>query len=412
MAFYIEGGVPLCGEVVAQGAKNAVLPMLCATLLCHEPVTLCGVPRIGDVSVLLECLSSLGVSVVWEGKNRVRLCAEAVSPPTAALYKAGELRASAYLLGASLSRFGEGTVPEPGGCAFGSRPLDYHAAGFRALGMRWESALGAIRVERENPAPAFFALPYPSVGATVNFILAALGVAGKSTLYGFAREGHVMDFINFLRTLGARITAEGSALHIEGGVPLHGGEYSILPDAIEAGTYLIAAAATGGEVSVKRSSDGELSPLLLAFGKMQIPFTLSGDTVTVLRGNRIRSTEIIAAPYPAFPTDLHPPMAALMSKGEGGSICDLVWHERFSYVGELQKMGLRAVLSPRTVSVTHSRLHGAEVVVPDLRGGAALVIAALMAEGRSTLTGEEKLLRGYEGISEKLCSLGAHITTL
>ncbi len=412
MAFLIEGGRPLCGKVTAQGAKNAVLPMLCATLLCREPIRLCGVPRIGDVTALLDSLSALGVAVRWEGEGCVTLCAEQAVPPTAALRKAGELRASAYLLGAALSRFGEGTIPLPGGCAFGNRPLDYHASGFRALGALWEQGDGGIRVAWEAPRPAFFALPYPSVGATVNFILAALGVAGESTLYGFAREGHVMDFINFLRTLGACIVAEGNALHIEGGRALHGGEYSVLPDAIEAGTYLIAAAATGGEVTVEKGSFGELSPLLLAFGKMQIPFALSGESITVYPRKKMRGTEIIAAPYPAFPTDLHPPMAVLLSATEGGSICDLVWSERFSYVEQLRKMGLRATRSPRTVSVTYSRLHGAEVNAPDLRGGAALVIAALMAEGSTTLTGEERLLRGYEGMPEKLRSLGASIVTL
>lgn len=412
MAFLIEGRRPLCGKVVAQGAKNAVLPMLCATLLCREPITLHGVPCIGDVTALLDCLVALGVSVTYGEEGCVTLCAEDACPPTDALHKVSELRASAYLLGAALARFGEGAIPMPGGCAFGTRPLDYHAAGFRALGALWEQTDSAIRVAWQDPRPTFFALPYPSVGATVNFILAALGVAGESTLYGFAREGHVMDFINFLRTLGAKIVAEGNALHIEGGGVLHGGEYSVLPDAIEAGTYLIAAAATGGKVTVEKSNYGELSPLLLAFGKMQIPFTLSGGSVTVYPAQKMRGTEIIAAPYPAFPTDLHPPLAVLLSATEGGSICDLVWQERFSYVTELQKMGLCAVRTSRTVSVSYSHLFGAEVVCPDLRGGAALVIAALMGEGKTTLRGEEKLLRGYEGMPEKLRSLGADIVTL
>ncbi len=409
MAFLISGGKPLYGTVRAQGAKNAALPMLFATLLCRAPVTLYGVPDIGDVRVALSILSALGVTVERE-VGTLTLCAEGAHPPTHALARAEKIRASSYLLGASVSRFGEGSIPYPGGCSFGVRPLDYHRAGFCALGIDWEEEEKGITVRHKAPRAAHFALPYPSVGATVNFILAALGVAGKSTLLGYAREHHVLDFISFLRQMGAKIYTEGDLLHIEGGAMLSGGSYTVTPDAIEAGTYLIMAAATGGEVTVERVRYGELSSLLLAFGKMNIPFRFCGDTVTVYPVKRIIGTTVTAAPYPGFPTDLHPQTAVLLTRAEGGgAISDLVWEERFSYADEIRKMGALVYRSQNTLRIQKGALTGASVTAPDLRGGAALVTAALMAEGESEIAGEEVVLRGYESLPEKLFSLGADI---
>jgi len=410
MAFLISGGKPLYGTVRAQGAKNAALPMLFASLLCDAPVTLYGVPNIGDVRVALSMLEALGVKISSETDGALTLDTKEATPPDFALKGGEKIRASAYLLGASVSRFGEVRIKHPGGCAFGVRPLDYHRAGFQALGISWNEDERGISVRREDGRGAQFSLPYPSVGATVNFILAALGVKGESTLFGCAREHHVLDFISFLQKMGAKIHTEGELLRVEGGKRLSGGSYTVTPDAVEAGTYLIAAAATGGTVTVERVRYGELSPLLLAFGKMNIPFRFLGDSVTVYRPSRMLGTSVIAAPYPGFPTDLHPQMSVLLTRAEGGgSVSDLVWEERFSYVHALERMGFSAYLSPHTVRVFPCALRGSEVKAPDLRGGAALITAALIAEGKSTVTGEELVLRGYEMLPEKLFSLGADI---
>ena len=410
MAFLISGGKPLSGSIKAQGAKNAALPMLFATLLCRAPVVLYGVPDIGDVRVALSLLSSLGAKIERGENGALTVDTLAVVPPTATLADAEKIRASSYLLGAAVTRFGEGGIPYPGGCAFGVRPLDYHRAGFKALGISWREDPKGIWVQRESGNGATFRLPYPSVGATVNFILAALGVEEESTLYGFAREHHVLDFIAFLCKMGARIGIKGEALHIAGGRALTGGSYTVASDAVEAGTYLIAAAATGGEVAVEGVRYGELSPLLLAFRKMNVPFRIFGNAITVLPPQRICTTSVIAAPYPGFPTDLHPLMTVLLSCAEGGGrISDLVWDERFSYLGELEKMGLQLQRFSHGVRVFESELHSATVRSTDLRGGAALVTAALIAEGESVILNEEVILRGYEAMPYKLFTLGANI---
>ena len=409
MAFLISGGKPLYGNIRAQGAKNAALPMLFATLLCHEPVTLYGVPDIGDVRVALSLLEGLGVVISRDADGSLTLDASDARLWENPLDEVKDIRASSYLLGAAVTRFGEIRIPHPGGCSFGVRPLDYHRAGFAALGISWEEDEIGISVKREAEHAARFVLPYPSVGATVNFILAALGTEGESSLLGYAREHHVLDFIAFLREMGAKIYAEGDLLRMEGG-KLRGGSYTVTPDALEAGTYLIAAAATGGSITVERVRYGELSSLLLAFGKMNIPFRFSGDSVTVYRSGRILGTSVTAAPYPCFPTDLHPLMSVLLTcSAEGGTVSDLVWEERFSYVEELKRMGASARLSPHTVHILGGKLKGAMVKAPDLRGGAALVTAALIAEGESRIEGEELIMRGYEMMPAKLFSLGADI---
>lgn len=410
MSFFVYGGRVLRGEIVAQGAKNAALPILFATLLAKEPVTLYGVPRIGDIQSALSILREMGVTVVEEKGGGITLLSDKASPPTAVLEMVTRIRASAYLLGASLARFGTGSIAYPGGCAFGNRPLDYHKEGLSRLGALWEEDESGVRVRWEKRRTASYVLPYPSVGATVNYILAALGVEGESTLGGYAKEHHVFDFIAFLRKMGAEIYADGELLHIKGG-GLSGGEYTVCPDAMEAGTYLIAAAVTGGEVTVRRVRYAELSPLLLAFGEMNIPFRFCGDAVTVYPSQSMHGIHITASPYPGFPTDLHPPMTVLLSRARGGgSLCDLVWQDRFSYVDELRKMGASLLRSEHAVRIFEGELRGASVKAPDLRGGAALLLAALVAEGKSRIEGADIVARGYEDIAKKLFSLGAQIT--
>lgn len=413
MAFLVRGGTPLYGEIEAQGAKNAVLPMLFATLLTRDPVTLYGVPQIGDVASALAVLRALGAVVEETCDGGITICTADAKPPSAALTEARRTRASSYLLGAALARFGEGSIPPPGGCSLGERPLDYHRAAFRSLGATWTEEGDEIRVASGGMKGTHFALPYPSVGATVNFILAALGAEGESTLYSFARERHVLDFILFLNHLGADIAPVGECLHIRGGKPLGGGSYRVTPDVIEAGSYLIAGALTKGEVTVRRVRYAELSPLLFTFGRMNVPFRFCGDAVTVFPPTGMVGTRVTASPYPGFPTDLHPPMTVLLSAAEGGgTVCDLVFEDRFRYVEELKKMGLVAFRSSFTLRVFQGKLRGAAVRAPDLRGGAALMLAALAAEGESRIEGEECIERGYERLTEKLFSLGAAVSRI
>lgn len=410
MSFRVRGGLPLYGRVTLAGAKNAALPILFASLLCREPVTLHRVPDIGDIRVAVSILKTLGVRAEWV-KDGLLLDARGARPPTFALREAGAIRASSYLLGASLAAFGEGSIPLPGGCDLGERPLDLHERAFRVLGGRVERGAGEIRVCGRNLRAAVYCLPFPSVGATVNFLLAALGAEGESKLYGYAAEPHVMSMVDFLRQMGADIKVCADCLVLSGG-PLHGGAYTVISDAMEGGTYLLAAAMAGGDVTVGSLLPGELSALCLALSDMGIDIKEKEGSIRVRSdgASRYRGTSVVAAPYPAFPTDLHPPFAALLCGVCGeGSVTDTVWRDRFLYAEELKKMGARVRREGNRLITYGTRLTGCALRAPDLRGGAALLVAALSAKGESVIHGTKVIKRGYEDVVQKLCALGASV---
>lgn len=408
MSFLVKGGMPLYGSVSLQGAKNAALPILFATLLCKEPVILRRVPHIGDVEVALSLLKAMGVKVT-SVKDGLLIDSRGASPPNAAMRDAGRIRASSYLLGASLSAFGEGDITLPGGCDLGERPLDLHERALAALGGVTVKGRDSLGVRSSRLMATAFRLPFPSVGATVNFLLAALGAEGESRLYGYAAEPHVMDLVGFLRQMGADIRANGDCLRIRGGT-LHGGSYTVISDAMEGGTYLLAAAVAGGDVTVSSLLKGELSALRLAFMRMGIETKEKEGSIRILSSgaSHYKAIDLTAAPYPAFPTDLHPPFAALLCASHGeGSVTDTVWRDRFQYVDEMRKMGACITRAGNRIETRGGRLRGNRVRATDLRGGAALLVAALGAEGDSVIENTDVIKRGYADVVEKLRSLGA-----
>ncbi|MBO5653768.1 MAG: UDP-N-acetylglucosamine 1-carboxyvinyltransferase [Clostridia bacterium] len=411
MSFLVTGGSPLCGSVALHGAKNAALPILFASLLCHEPLLLRHVPDIGDVTVTLRLLGELGC-VVTSTAEGLSLDPRGAKAPSIPMREAEKIRASSYLLGASLARFGEGVIPLPGGCALGVRPLNLHRFVFEGLGATVEEGEGQMRVTAKKLRPACIRLPFPSVGATVNFLLTAMGAEGESRLYGYAAEPHVMDTVGFLNAMGGCVTIKGECLTVVGGRPLHGGDYTVISDAMEAGTYLLAAASAGGDVTVFPLLSGELSSLTAPLSRMGFEVNEKEGSLRLRsRGaSRYKATDLVAAPYPAFPSDLHPPFAALLCGGRGrGSITDTVWRERFLYTEELKKMGARITRQENRISILGAPLHGAEMWAPDLRGGAALLVAALGATGSSLIHGEQIIQRGYEKVAQTLRTLGASV---
>ena len=409
MAYRIKGGMPLYGTLCAQGSKNAALPILFATLLTEETVALSGVPDIGDVRAALSLLKSMGAQV--EKKEGVLfISSKNIHIPSPDAPEIGAMRASSYLLGVGLSRFGEICISYPGGCNLGERPLNLHRDALALLGAQWAEDAGLIHVAAHTLRGCRLMLSYPSVGATVNLLLAALSAEGETELFGYAKERHVQCFVRFLRAMGADIRLTPQKITVKGKIPLHGCSFRIDPDEVEGATYLLACAAVGGAVTVTQMDTKSLFPLFAAFEHMGVAYEKRDGDVTVWGTRPLHGASVTAAPYPAFATDLHPPMAVLLAlTEEGGKITDRVWRDRFAYVEELRKMGFIAKRKGNALQVLPSRLHGASVRATDLRGGAALVLAALAAEGETVIGSTEYIERGYESFVSKLSSLGASI---
>lgn len=411
IAYRIVGGKRLNGVVNVSGSKNAALPILFATMLIKEPVTLFGVPDIGDVRKTLTLLQKMGASVEKNG-NSLTLCAKGLSPPSAKEKEIGELRASSYLLGAGLSRFGEIHMAYPGGCNLGARPLDIHRQAFTALGASWEENRETLFVKGKRLVGREIRLPYPSVGATVNTLLCALGAEGETVIHGIAKEPHVTSFICFLREAGADITFFEGGIRVKGKAALHGCRFTVIPDEIEAATFLIGGALLDSQITVRGVLLPHLAPLLSLFECMHIDYSCQKESVTVYP-SEARGTDVVCAPHPAFPTDLQPLAALLLGKTrEGGCVTDLVWRERFAYVRELQKMGFLAKEREGGICVYPARLFGARLFATDLRAGAALTLAALSAEGESLVENTAVIERGYERFLEKWKMLGASVEHL
>lgn len=407
MAYRITGGSPIGGKIRVSGSKNAVLPILFACLLIKEDVTLLGVPHIGDVYTTLLLLRSMGASVLWDGERLTVNCREVCLPhPDAPEICA--LRASSYLLGAGLSRFGEMRMAPPGGCNFGIRPLNLHKDAFLSLGALWEDAGGEITVQAKEMRGADIVLPYPSVGATVNAVLAALGAKGESRIHGYAGEPHVRCFLRFLRASGALLHVGANTVTVCGKVPLHGTCFTVCPDDVEAATFLIGGALLRARLTVDGVDTAALFPLFRLFDSMGIAYRKGEGSVTVMPTENIRRARIVCAPYPAFPTDLQPLACVLLSATQwGGRLIDRVWSGRFAYVKELQKMGLRVKKDGNSLTVLPSTFHGASLFATDLRGGAAMVLAALSAEGESRIDNTALIERGYADFLQKWKTLGA-----
>ncbi len=407
----IEGGRRLSGEVAISGSKNAALPILAATLLTDDPCILTNVPDLVDIETMIALLVFLGKNIVRQS-DTLTISSGPTLYGEAPYELVRRMRASVVVVGPLLARLGKARASLPGGCAIGGRPINIHLEGFKALGADVTLEQGYVSVETKGLQGAMFHMDFPSVGATQNLVMAAALAKGRSVLQNVAREPEIADLIKFLVRMGARIEGEGSdTLVVEGVQTLHGAEHSIIPDRIEAGTFLAAGAMTGGDLTVTRTVPDHLGSFLSKLKLAGLRVTEGSDYVKVSAGRRIVPVDAETAVYPGFPTDLQAQWMALMTLSTGTSqITEKVFENRFMHVPELQRMGAQIAVGGNTASVQGvEELSGADVMVSDLRAGAALVLAALAAKGESVIHRIYHLDRGYEKLEAKLSALGAKI---
>ncbi len=410
--FVINGGNALCGTVDISGAKNAAVAIIPATILIEDECIIENVPDIQDVRIILDILSSLGAKVEKISANTVKIDASTLNTYIAEKEMASKMRASYYLLGALCGRFKKAAVPPPGGCNFGIRPIDQHIKGFEALNCKVEIKHGSINVDGENIKGGQVYFDVVSVGATINLMLAAVRAPGVTVMENAAKEPHIVDVANFLNSMGANIKGAGTdVIKITGVEKLHGGTYGVIPDQIEAGTYMFAAAATRGDVTIRNVIPKHLEAITSKFIEMGVDVTEGDDEIRVCAKGNLNKINVKTLPYPGFPTDLQPPMVALLTTVNGTSIVtESVWDSRFQYVAELEKMGAKITVNGSVAVIEGGHaLTGADVKSTDLRAGAGMVIAALCANGTTEVLNVYHIDRGYENIIEKLTSLGADI---
>ncbi|MDN6626181.1 MAG: UDP-N-acetylglucosamine 1-carboxyvinyltransferase [Pisciglobus halotolerans] len=411
--FIIQGGRKLSGTVTINGAKNSTVALIPAAILADSPVTLEGVPDIQDVHSLIEILNIMNVSTEFDGSTLVIDPSEMISIPMPN-GKIQSLRASYYFMGSLLTKFGKGVVGLPGGCFLGPRPIDQHLKGFRALGATIENEMGAMYFEapEEGLKGKRIYLDEVSIGATLNVMLASVKAEGKTTIENAAREPEIIDVATLLNNMGAKIRGAGTdIIRIEGVEEMHGCRHTVIPDRIEAGTYLAAAGAIGKEVLVKNVIVEHIEGLLAKMGEMGVPMEIGEDSVLVKEASSLKPVNVKTMPYPGFATDLQQPLTPLLLKANGESVIkDTIYPKRVKHIPELIRMGAKARVESDLIMLEGpSKLTGAEVEASDLRAGACLVIAGLMAEGTTTISGIENILRGYDHIIDKLTSLGASI---
>ena len=411
--YVINGGKSLAGEVTISGAKNAALGILAGAIMCDDFVTIENLPDVSDINVLLEAIASIGAVVDRVDKHTVRINGATIHSETVDNDYIQKIRASYYLLGALLAKKKCATVAMPGGCDIGARPIDQHLKGFRALGATVETENGFICAKATQLRASHIFLDVVSVGATINIMLAATMAEGQTIIENVAKEPHIVDVANFLNSLGANIKGAGTdVIRIRGVQKLHGNTYSIIPDQIEAGTFMCVAAATRGDVLLKNVIPKHLEAITAKLVEIGVEVNEYDDSVRVCCNKRLHSTTVKTRVYPGFPTDMQPQMAALLMFAEGTSyINENIFENRFKYVGELRKMGAGIKVEGASVAVIEgtTKATSATMDAPDLRAGAALTIAALATEGRSVIRDIEYIERGYEDFDEKLRLLGAQI---
>lgn len=410
----VKGGKkPLQGSVRISGAKNAAVAIIPAAVLTPAPVRLENLPEISDIQILVEILQSIGVRADQPEPGVLILDSSGLDNFEPPFYLVSKLRASYYLLGALAGRCGRAEVPAPGGCDLGPRPIDQHLKGLTALGARVEVGHGLVKVTANGLYGNTVYLDVVSVGATINLMLTAVRARGKTMIKNAAKEPEIVDVANFLNALGARISGAGTdVIKITGVEELGGGVHSVIPDRIEAGTYMFAAAATAGDVLLLDVIPKHLDPVIAKLREMGIYVEVCGDRVRVSGGRIPRAVDLKTFPYPGFPTDLQSLAMTLLTSAEGNSvITENVFENRFRHVDELVKMGARIKVEGRTALVEGScRLGGAPVSATDLRAGAAFIVAGLMADGETLISKIDHVHRGYENICGKFRSLGAVIT--
>ena len=412
--YVIEGGNPLCGSVEISGAKNAAVAILPAALLVEGPCRIENIPQISDVTLILQILRDLGASVRSINRTTVEIDCSGVHNQPVPYELARKIRASYYLIGALLGRFGKAEVPPPGGCNLGGRPIDQHIKGFVAMGAQVEVQGGMIRAQAKGGrlTGGQVYLDMVSVGATMNIMLAAVLADGMTIIENAAKEPHIVDLANFLNSMGADIMGAGTdVIKIRGVDHLTGGSYSIIPDQIEAGTYMAAVTAAGGEVLIQNVIPKHLDCITAKLVEMGAEVEELDDAVRIRRTGPIHRTNIKTMPYPGFPTDMQSQIAAALCLAQGTSvITEGVWDNRYRYVDELRRMGAQIQVDGKVAVIEGvDHLTGAPVCACDLRAGAAMVIAGLAARGRTEVDHIYHIERGYEDIVGKLSNLGANI---
>lgn len=410
--FIMKGGNPLVGEVTIGGAKNAALGILAASIMTDEDVLIENLPDVRDINVLLEAIQEIGASVDRIDRHTVKINASDIHEVSVDDEYIRRIRASYYFIGALLGKYKSAQVPLPGGCNIGSRPIDLHIKGFRALGAKVEIERGAVLAHAIDLVGSHIYLDKVSVGATINIMMAAALAEGQTIIENVAKEPHVVDVANFLNSMGANIKGAGTdIIRIKGVRKLHGTEYSIIPDQIEAGTFMCAAAATRGDITVRNVIPKHLEAIsakLLEIGCEVVEFD---DAVRVVGKPKQRHTNINTLPYPGFPTDMQPQIGVTLALCEGTSIiAESIFENRFKYLDELARMGAIAKIEGNSATIEGvERFSGARVSAPDLRAGAALCIAGLAADGITIVDDIVYIQRGYERFEEKLRSLGGII---
>lgn len=412
----VRGGYRLSGEIATHGAKNAALPIMAASLLAKGTVTLHRVPRITDVSVMWSLLEALGARLKLEDEHTLTIDSTNVGTHRAPYTLVRKLAASFDVTGPLLGRFGRAEVPLPGGCVLGTRATDMHEAAFRALGAEVKNEHGYLVASTDGKRlqGGRVSLRTPSIGATKNAMLAAVTASGETVIENAALEPEVIDLASFLHKMGAKIKGIGSeTLVIQGVKELYGVEYTIIPDRIVAGTLVLCGAATRGSVTVTECVPGHLEMLLLKLSECGVTVSGGNDYISVDAGTLTGGTDILTAPYPGFPTDLQPPMLAFLCTAPGTSVVEeTIFNARFSYVNELARMGadVRVAMESNTALIKGTeRLTGAPVEAPDIRAGAALVVAGLAAAGETEIIGLEYIDRGHERLEEMLSALGGQV---
>lgn len=412
----IQGGNRLFGNIDISGMKNSALPIIFGTIAANGVCVIENLPDVSDISLALETLRSIGAKIRFINTDTVIIDTSTVTEKSPPLEYVGKIRGSTYLIGAMLGRFGKAQVGNPGGCDFGTRPIDLHIKGFERLGARVSyegDATIYVSTFGEPLRGNVIYLDIASVGATINIMLAAVYAEGETVIENAAREPHIVDTACFLNACGADISGAGtSMIRIRGVRSLKGCTYSIAPDMIEAGTYMVAAAAAGGEVTVDRIIPKHLEAISIKLREMGVSVTEGDCSLTVASKGIFRATNIKTNPYPGFPTDMQPQFGAMLCLANGlSTVSEGIWSKRFKYTDELRKMGAIIDIIDNTAHISGvRRLKGAQVKASDLRAGAALVIAGLCAEGQTVITGGvEYIDRGYENFVDKLRSVGADI---
>ena len=408
--YIIKGGIPLVGEVEIGGAKNAALAIIAAAIMTDDTVVIENLPDVRDINVLLDAMQEIGANVIRVDRHTARINGGKIGAHSVDYEFIKKIRASYYLLGALLGKYKEASVPLPGGCNIGSRPIDQHIKGFEALGAEVKIEGGFINAKADHLHGAHIYLDMESVGATINIMMAASMAEGNTVIENVAKEPHVVDVANFLNSMGANIKGAGTdVIRIKGVKNLHRTEYSIIPDQIEAGTFMFAAAATCGDVLVKNIIPKHMEGASAKLMEMGCIVEEYDDAIRVIGRKPLKPTRVKTAPYPGFPTDMQPQIAAALALADGTSmVTESIFENRFKYVDELARMGANIkVEGNRAVVMGVEKYTGARVSAPDLRAGAALVIAGLAAEGITIVDDIHYVQRGYERFEEKMQGLGA-----